>query len=109
MLAVVWLVEELSELVALSKSGWDHRWSTSPDTGRTAVSDSDFPFSRRAPTEGRESLSLQVLTARAQRLIDAPRPVRGYPLEWHVEASHVGDLTAIAVAALRSRGSSPAG
>jgi hypothetical protein len=37
-----------------------------------------------------------------QRLIDSPRPYDGYPLEWHVEALNVGDLTAIAMFALRA-------
>lgn len=46
--------------------------------------------------------------ARAKRLVDAPPPLGGYPLEWRVEALHVGDLNVIAVAALRSAGSSPA-
>jgi hypothetical protein len=41
------------------------------------------------------------LIARAQRLVDTPRPPEGYSLEWCVEAKHVGDLTAIAVTALR--------
>jgi hypothetical protein len=45
---------------------------------------------------------VQELIGRAQRLADAPRPEGGHPLAWHVEASHVGDLTAIAVAALRA-------
>jgi hypothetical protein len=40
--------------------------------------------------------------ARAERLIDSPRPYDGYPLEWHVEALNVGDLTAIAIVALRA-------
>jgi hypothetical protein len=70
-----------------------------------AVSELDSPFRSGDPTGGRgESRSVQGLTARAQRLIDLPRPVGGYSLEWHVEALHVGDLTAIAVAALRSPG-----
>jgi hypothetical protein len=32
-----------------------------------------------------------------------PRPAGGYPIEWHVEAAHVGDLTAIATLALRTK------
>jgi hypothetical protein len=48
------------------------------------------------------------LIARGQRLVDSPRPAGGYPLGWHVEALHVGDLTAIAVAALRASGSGSA-
>jgi hypothetical protein len=42
------------------------------------------------------------LIARAQRLIDTPRPPDGYTLEWCVEANHVGDLNAIAIAALHA-------
>jgi hypothetical protein len=49
--------------------------------------------------------SAQELIARAQRLVDTPRPTGGYPLAWHVEALHVGDLNAIAAVALRARGS----
>lgn len=45
------------------------------------------------------------LIARAQALVDTPRPVDGYPLEWLIEASHVGDLTAVATAALRAANS----
>jgi hypothetical protein len=72
------------------------------------VTGSGSAVSGGAPTEGPGSLDVKVLTARAQRLVDAPRPVGGYPLEWHVEALHVGDLAAIAAAALRSPGSRPA-
>jgi hypothetical protein len=49
------------------------------------------------------------LIARAQRLADTPRPPEGYPLDWCVEAKHVGDLTAIAVTALREPIQYPAG
>jgi hypothetical protein len=56
-----------------------------------------------APSGG--GVALPALIARAQRLIDTPRPVGGYPLAWHVEAKNVGDLTAIAAAALRGSGS----
>jgi hypothetical protein len=58
---------------------------------------------RRAPTGGEGQLrDAQDLIARAQALIDSPRPPGGYPLEWHVEAPHVGDLPAIATIALRA-------
>jgi hypothetical protein len=46
--------------------------------------------------------SADELIARVHRLLDMPRPVGGYPLEWLVEASHVGDLTAIATVTLLS-------
>jgi hypothetical protein len=36
--------------------------------------------------------------ARAQRLVDS-RPRDAYPLAWCIEASHIGDLTAIAMVA----------
>ncbi len=71
------------------------------------MSDSDLPFSSGAPTWGPEPLrTVQDVTARAQRLIDTPRPAGGHLLDWHVEAMHVGDLTAIAITALRSPASS---
>jgi hypothetical protein len=67
------------------------------------VSDLDFQFRSGAPAGSGGSLrGAQDVVARAQRLVDTPRPVGGYPLKWHVEALHVGDLTAIAVAALRA-------
>jgi hypothetical protein len=56
---------------------------------------------RRAPTAGEGQLrGAQDLIARAQALVDSPRPPGGYPLEWHVEALHVGDLPAIAAISL---------
>ncbi len=42
--------------------------------------------------------------ARGQRLADSPWPWDGFPLEWHVEAALIGDLSALAaVALLRSK------
>jgi hypothetical protein len=35
-------------------------------------------------------------------LIDTPAPPGGHPLSWQVEALHLGDMTAIAAAALRA-------
>ena len=70
------------------------------------MSDLGFPFRSGASSGGRESLGVQDLMARAQRLVDSPRLADGYPLEWHVEAAYVGDLDAIAVAALRSSSAS---
>jgi hypothetical protein len=46
---------------------------------------------------------LSDISARAQQLVDAPRSTTGYPLEWQVQATHLGDLQALAVLALRSR------
>lgn len=45
---------------------------------------------------------VQEVIARAQRLSESPRPVGGYSLQWYVEASLIGDMTAITAAALRS-------
>ncbi|MGI8712707.1 MAG: hypothetical protein ACR2NR_05880 [Solirubrobacteraceae bacterium] len=49
-------------------------------------------------------MEVQDLIARAQRLGDSPRPANGYPLKWYVEASLIGDSTAIMAAALHSEG-----
>jgi hypothetical protein len=49
-----------------------------------------------------KSSMLKKLVARAQRLVDAPRPTEGYPLAWHVEAMNVGDMSAIAAESLRA-------
>ena len=68
-----------------------------------AVSEFDFSAYRDLPTEGSGRLrTADDVVDRAQRLIDSPRPDDGYPLEWHFEALNVGDLTAIAIAALRT-------
>jgi hypothetical protein len=48
------------------------------------------------------------MIARLQRLLDTPRPVGGYPLEWFVEAFYLGDLTAIAALSIRSSKLGPA-
>jgi ribosomal protein L21E len=42
--------------------------------------------------------------ARVQRLSETPRPDGGYPLSTYVEAYLIGDMTAIAAAAIRSEG-----
>jgi hypothetical protein len=60
-------------------------------SARTAVS----------PPQEQAVPGAQELVDRAQRLIDMPRPTGGYSLTWYVEALHVGDATAIAMAALR--------
>jgi hypothetical protein len=70
------------------------------------VPDFDFSAHDHAPDAGAGQLdSVDDIVDRAQRLIDSPRPYDGYPLEWHYEALNVGDLTAIAIAALRGSGS----
>jgi hypothetical protein len=43
---------------------------------------------------------VEALMARGQRLVDAPRPARGESLAWYIEAQLVGDLSALAAAAL---------
>lgn len=74
------------------------------------MSDLDFSLRSDAPTGGGSSLcTAEDIIARAQRLIEAPRPAGGHPLAWYVEASNVGDLTTIAVAALRGAGISSPG
>jgi hypothetical protein len=42
--------------------------------------------------------------ARVQRLSETPRSDGGYPLATYVEAYFLGDVTAIAAAAIRSEG-----
>jgi hypothetical protein len=67
----------------------------------------NFPFLGGAHSRGGgSSCTAEELIARAQYLIDVPRPYDGYPLPWHVEALNVGDLTAIATTALREQSSS---
>jgi hypothetical protein len=43
------------------------------------------------------------LVARGQHLVDS-RPRDAYPLAWYIEASHIGDLTAIAMVAASAAG-----
>jgi hypothetical protein len=70
------------------------------------VPDFDFRVHGDARTEGAGPLrSVEDVLTRAERLIDSPRPYDGYPLEWHVEALNVGDLTAIAMVALHASNS----
>jgi hypothetical protein len=73
------------------------------------VPDFDFSVHGGAPSEEGGGLgSTEDIIARAQRLIDSPQPYDGYPLGWHFEALHVGDLTAIATVALRESSSNSA-
>jgi hypothetical protein len=74
------------------------------------VADFDFSVAGDAPEGDDGGLrSADDVVARAQRLIDAVEPYDGYPLEWYFEARNVGDLTAIAVAALRETRPEPHG
>jgi len=66
------------------------------------VSDFDSSLCGGAPLGSKESNDVQELIARAQGLVDTPRPFDGYPLTWQVEAAHVGDIFTIAVTALRA-------
>lgn len=71
------------------------------------VPDLHFPFSGGAHSGGGgSSCTAEDLIARAQHLIDVREPYDGYPLQWHLEALNVGDLTVIAAAALRQHRSS---
>ena len=73
-----------------------------PQREADVVSDLDVSSAQgAAPRDVAPLQSAEDVIARAQRLIDSPRPVGGYPLARHVEALNVGDLTAIAIASLR--------
>lgn len=69
------------------------------------MSDPDCSFRSDSPSgTGGPPHGVPEVIVRVQRLIDSPRPVGGYSMAWHVEALGAGDLTAIAVAALRGIG-----
>jgi len=73
------------------------------------VPDFDFRAGGGAPAgDGGLLRSADDVVDRAQRLIDSPRPYDGYPLEWYFEALNVGDLTAVAIVALRAASSTSA-
>jgi hypothetical protein len=57
----------------------------------------------RGQSQG-QLLTVQDVMARVQRLSETPRPDGGYPLATAVEAYFLGDMTAIAAAAIRSEG-----
>jgi hypothetical protein len=78
-------------------------WLKPPHEAST-VSDSEFPFRGDAPSVSTGSYGVSGLIAEAQRLIDEPPGPDGVPLAWYVKASHIGDLPAIAMAALREDG-----
>jgi hypothetical protein len=66
----------------------------------TAVSDGDPPEpSVDAPERKLPAQSLEAVVAQAQHLVDS-RPPGEYPVAWCVEASYLGDLTAIAALAI---------
>jgi hypothetical protein len=48
--------------------------------------------------------AVKELLARAQELVDAKPAEAGHPLEWAVPAYYLGDMTALAIASLRSDG-----
>jgi hypothetical protein len=54
------------------------------------------------PSGSGGSAGVQALMSRGQRLVDAPRPAAGDSLAWYVEAQFVGDLVAVAAAALHA-------
>ena len=63
------------------------------------MSDGDPPEPSVDAKERRVTVeSVEAVVARAQRLIDS-RPQGEYPVAWCIEASYVGDLTAIAALA----------
>ena len=89
--------------VATGTLGWDHSPKAGSDEEVCAMFKKESRNGRGIPSGVRRSGSFaQEMIDRAQDLADTPRPVQGYPLEWLVEAKHVGDMTAIAILALRS-------
>jgi hypothetical protein len=77
-----------------------------PEGEASAVSGLDRRFRRRAFTRPRGP-SAEDLIARAQRLIETPRPPDGYSVGWCVAAKHLGDLGAIAITAIRAEMDQP--
>lgn len=68
------------------------------------MSDLSSPSSARHPVgSGPATRHVQRVAARGQRLVDTPRPVDGHDLRWQIEAFYVGDITALAAAALQQR------
>jgi hypothetical protein len=63
---------------------------------------SELSFLGGGPGGGGPTRGVDAVLARAQSLVDTPRPDGGRPLAWHVEAMLVGDLSAVAVAATRA-------
>ena len=67
-------------------------------TKRVALPESDSGTGR---SQG-ELPTVEQVIARVQRLCDTARPAGGYPLATYVEGWLLGDITAIATAAIRS-------
>lgn len=63
------------------------------------MSNEESPGHRRQPSVQ----DVGTIVARAQHLIDS-RPRDAYPLTWCIEASYIGDLTAIAMVAASATG-----
>jgi hypothetical protein len=59
------------------------------------------------PTRSEGSARVQALISSGQRLVDTPRPAVGDSLAWYIEAQFVGDLSAIAAAALHTISPAP--
>ncbi len=59
------------------------------------------------PSRSAGSARVQALVSHGQRLVDTPRPVSGDSLAWYIEAQLVGDLSALAAAALHTISPAP--
>jgi hypothetical protein len=63
---------------------------------------SDLSFGGGSPRGADQAGAVRAMLCRGRALVDTHRPEGGYPLEWHVTAMLVGDLPAIAAAAVRA-------
>jgi hypothetical protein len=66
------------------------------------VSDGDPPEGEGAAVRDISDKRVGALLAGVQRLIDS-RPAGGYPIEWCIQAEHLGDMTAIAAVTIAAR------
>lgn len=74
------------------------------------MSDLDLPPCSGTPARSPPQWSgLRDAIARAQRLVDSPRPSDGYPLAWCVEGFYLGDISALAATTLRAADPRPEG
>jgi hypothetical protein len=71
------------------------------------VCGSDLSFGSDSSGSRGRARAVNAMAARGQALVDTPRPEGGYPLEWHVQAMFVGDLSALAGAAARASQAGP--